>query len=233
MNDDIPAFNLFDSHNQIFTRARLLPPSKVSNTLINKTLVADGCIVFAEKLENSLIGIRSRIGEGSTLKNCYMMGADFYETLGQLVDNQDKGIPKIGIGNYSSLENCIIDKNTRIGNHVIIRGGTHIEDQDNDLFTVRDEIAGLQYKVEKDQKLFVNRLQGEAGDAVTFDKVLLINNGAVTVGAPSIKGASVGAKILDQVKGDKVIVFKKKRRKGYRVKNGHRQQFTQIQIVSI
>lgn len=95
------------------------------------------------------------------------------------------------------------------------------------------EIAGLQYKVEQDQKLFVNRLKANIGEEVTFDKVLLTDNGSVTVGAPVIDGVTVVAKVLDQVKGDKVIVFKKKRRKGYKVKNGHRQQFTQIQIVSI
>lgn len=95
------------------------------------------------------------------------------------------------------------------------------------------EIAGLQYKVEKDQKLFVSRLQGDAGTSLSFDKVLLKNDGKITIGAPTISGASVEAKILDHVKGDKVIVFKKKRRKGYKVKNGHRQQFTEIQIVSI
>ncbi|MGM5630650.1 50S ribosomal protein L21 [Apibacter raozihei] len=95
------------------------------------------------------------------------------------------------------------------------------------------EIAGLQYKVEQDQKLFVNRLQANANDEVTFDKVLLTDNGSITVGAPVIEGVTVVAKVLDHVKGDKVIVFKKKRRKGYKVKNGHRQQFTQIQIISI
>ena len=95
------------------------------------------------------------------------------------------------------------------------------------------EIAGLQYKVEKDQKLFVNRLAGEQGNKVSFDKVLLTLNGAVAVGAPAVKGVSVEAEIIDHVQADKVIVFKKKRRKGYKVKNGHRQQLTQIQIVSI
>ena len=95
------------------------------------------------------------------------------------------------------------------------------------------EIAGLQYKVEKDQKLFVNRLVGEQGNKVSFDKVLLTSNGAVTVGAPAVKGVSVEAEIIDHVQADKVIVFKKKRRKGYKVKNGHRQQLTQIKITSI
>src|SRR5690606_23535364 len=95
------------------------------------------------------------------------------------------------------------------------------------------EIAGLQYKVEQDQQLYVNRLQGDAGAEVSFDRVLLTDNGSVQVGAPVIDGISVVAKIVEHVKGDKVIVFKKIRRKGYKKKNGHRQQFTKIEIVSI
>ena len=96
------------------------------------------------------------------------------------------------------------------------------------------EIAGQQFKVEKDQKVFVHRLQSEEGKKVTFDNVLLLADGSkVTVGAPAIDGAQVGAKVLKHLKGDKVIVFKKKRRKGYRVKNGHRQSLTEIQIESI
>ena len=95
------------------------------------------------------------------------------------------------------------------------------------------EIAGLQYKVEQDQKLFVNRLKGEKGDKVSFDKILLTVNGSITVGAPAVSGITVDAEILDHVKADKVIVFKKKRRKGYQVKNGHRQSLTQIKITGI
>jgi large subunit ribosomal protein L21 len=96
------------------------------------------------------------------------------------------------------------------------------------------EIAGQQFKVEKDQKVFVHRLQTEEGKKVAFDNVLLLADGdKVTVGAPAIDGAQVGAKVLKHLKGDKVIVFKKKRRKGYRVKNGHRQALTEIQIDNI
>ncbi|MDN3665268.1 50S ribosomal protein L21 [Algibacter miyuki] len=96
------------------------------------------------------------------------------------------------------------------------------------------EIAGHQFKVEKDQKVFVNRLATEEGKEVSFDNVLLVGDGDnVTVGAPAIDGAQVSAKILRHLKGDKVIVFKKKRRKGYRVKNGHRQSLTEIVIESI
>lgn len=96
------------------------------------------------------------------------------------------------------------------------------------------EIAGQQFKVAKDQKVYVHRLQGEEGSKVTFDNVLLTEDkGTVTIGAPAIEGAAVTAKILGHLKGDKVIVFKKKRRKGYRKKNGHRQALSEIQIESI
>ena len=96
------------------------------------------------------------------------------------------------------------------------------------------EIAGQQFKVAQDQKVYVHRLASEEGSSVTFDKVLLVDNGGeVTVGAPAIDGAQVGAKVLEHLKGDKVIVFKKKRRKGYRVKKGHRQALTEILIEDI
>jgi large subunit ribosomal protein L21 len=96
------------------------------------------------------------------------------------------------------------------------------------------EIAGQQFKVAKDQRLFVHRLQDKEGAKVSFDKVFLLDDGKkVTVGAPAITGASVEAKVLGHLKGDKVIVFKKKRRKGYRVKNGHRQSLTQVVVEQI
>ena len=96
------------------------------------------------------------------------------------------------------------------------------------------EIAGQQFKVQKYQKIFVHRLDAEAGKKVDFDKVLLVDNdGKVTLGAPAIKGAKVSAKVEEHVKGDKVIVFRKKRRKGYKKKNGHRQCFTAITITDI
>jgi len=96
------------------------------------------------------------------------------------------------------------------------------------------EIAGQQFKVAKDQKVYVHRLQGDEGSSVSFDKVYLLDDGTqVTLGAPAITGASVEAKVVKHLKGDKVIVFKKKRRKGYRVKNGHRQSLTEILIQTI
>lgn len=96
------------------------------------------------------------------------------------------------------------------------------------------DIAGKQFKVEKDQYVYLPHLEAEAGASVHFDKVLLIDtDGKVEVGTPVIKGAKISGKVLEHVKDGKVIVFKKKRRKGYAVKNGHRQQFTKVQIESI
>ena len=96
------------------------------------------------------------------------------------------------------------------------------------------EIAGKQFKVAKDQYIYAPKLEGDAGASVSFDKVLLIDNeGSIDIGAPLLSGVTVSGKILEHVKGDKVIVFKKKRRKGYAVKNGHRQQFTKVQIENI
>ena len=96
------------------------------------------------------------------------------------------------------------------------------------------EIAGQQFKVEKDQQIFVHRLEAKEESKIDFDKVLLMDNaGKVNVGAPVIKGAKVTAKVLEHLKGDKVIVFKKKRRKGYKVKNGHRQYLTILEILKI
>lgn len=95
------------------------------------------------------------------------------------------------------------------------------------------EIAGLQYKVEQDQKLFVNRLKGDIGAKISFDKILLTVNGSTTIGAPAVSGITVDAEIINHLKADKVIIFKKKRRKGYEKKNGHRQSLTQIQITGI
>jgi len=96
------------------------------------------------------------------------------------------------------------------------------------------DIAGKQFKVAKDQYIYAPKMDGEAGSNVSFDKGLLLDNGTgVEVGAPTVNGVTVSGKILEHVKGNKVIIFKKKRRKGYAVKNGHRQQFTKVQIETI
>ncbi len=108
-----------------------------------------------------------------------------------------------------------------------------LKKQTENMYAIVD-IAGKQFKVEKDNFVYAPLLEGEAGSAVSFDQVLLVDNdGKIKVGAPTVKGASVSGKILEHVKGDKVIVFKKKRRKGYKKKNGHRQNFSKVLIEDI
>lgn len=138
---DIPPFNLFDKHKAVYSRARMLPPAKISGTYLDRTIIAEGSIIRAKSIENAVIGIRSRIGEGSVLKSCYIMGSDFYETIEEIAHNYARGIPKIGIGDNCTLTNLIMDKDVRVGNNVVINGGNHLEDSDHSLYAVKDGIV--------------------------------------------------------------------------------------------
>ena len=140
---DLPDFNLFDNENAIYTRARMLPPAKISGTTLEKTIIAEGSIILASRLENSVIGIRSRIGHGTTLVSTYVMGTDYYETLDEIDHAHKTGIPLLGIGDRCYIKNAIIDKNCRIGDDVRINGGAHIENTDHSLYTVKDGIVVL------------------------------------------------------------------------------------------
>jgi len=141
LTQDLPDFNLFDNDNAIYTRPRMLPPSKISGTTLEKTLVAEGSIINASKIENSVIGIRSRIGHGTTLLSTYMMGSDYYETLPEIAEAHLGGFPVLGIGDGCHIRNAILDKNVRIGNNVRINGGNHLENTDHALYTVKDGIV--------------------------------------------------------------------------------------------
>ncbi len=143
LTKEIPSFNLFDNEQVIYTRPRMLPPAKISGTTLEKTLVAEGSIIHASRIENSVIGIRSRIGLGSTLVSSYIMGNDSYETLEEIAESNKKGIPLMGIGSRCYIKNVIIDKNCRIGDDVRINGGSHIENTDHALYTVKDGIVVL------------------------------------------------------------------------------------------
>lgn len=140
LTKDLPEFNLFDNTRTIYTRPRMLPPAKVSGTRLDHTILADGCIVNASHIENSIVGIRSRVGHDTTIMNTYMMGSDYYETIEDILHAQEHGVPQLGIGNRCYIQNVIIDKNVRIGDDVRIGGGPHLEDQDSTLFTIRDGI---------------------------------------------------------------------------------------------
>ncbi len=140
LTDDIPKFNLFDSHHSIFTRARMLPPSKILGTTLDKTIIAEGCILEAESVKHAVIGIRARIGTGTHIESCYIMGSDKYQTLIEIEEEKGKK-PLIGIGDNCKIVNAIIDKNSRIGDNVEIIGGSHLPDGDHELYTVKDGIV--------------------------------------------------------------------------------------------
>ena len=141
LTDEIPKFNMFDSNHTIFTRSRMLPPSKISGTTLEKAIIAEGCIVQASRIEHAVLGIRARIGKHTVVTNAYVMGSDRYQTLEEIQVETSKGNSLIGIGDRCYINNAIIDKNCRIGNDVKINGGPHLEDGDHELYAVKDGIV--------------------------------------------------------------------------------------------
>jgi glucose-1-phosphate adenylyltransferase len=140
LTDDIPQFNLFDKH-QIYTRARMLPPSKISGTHLIKTIVSDGCIVNASHITRSIIGVRTRIGFDTIIENCYVMGSDNYQNLEQIEESHVSKTPLMGIGDRCHIRNAIIDKNTYIGDDVQINCSEKLENGDYGSYTVQDGIV--------------------------------------------------------------------------------------------
>ncbi len=141
LTKEIPDFNLFDNSNAIYTTARMLPPAKISGTTLEKTIIAEGCIINASRIENSVIGIRTRIGIGTTIVSSYLMGIDYYETIEEIKHDKEHGLPSVGIGDRCYIRNSIVDKNCRIGDDVRINGGAHLENTDHSLYTVKDGIV--------------------------------------------------------------------------------------------
>jgi len=140
LTDDIPEFNLFGNR-PIYTRARMLPPSKVSGTHLEKAIVSEGCIVNASSITRSVVGIRTRIGFDTIIENCYIMGSDNYQTLEQIEQCKANNTPVMGIGDRCHIKNAIIDKNCYIGNDVIINCGDTLENGDYGTYTVQDGIV--------------------------------------------------------------------------------------------
>ncbi|MBD0831282.1 glucose-1-phosphate adenylyltransferase [Aestuariibaculum sediminum] len=139
LTDDIPKFDLYDERRRIYTHARMLPTTKLAGTSLDKAVIAEGCIISAAKIEESVIGIRSRIGKESTVIKTYMMGCDSYETLEEIENKNIKIL--MGIGERCFIKNAILDKNCRIGDDVRINGGKHLEDTENDMYAIRDGIV--------------------------------------------------------------------------------------------
>ena len=138
---DIPEFNLFDNENKIFTRPRLLPPSKFRDSNINQSLISEGCFINAKEIKSSVIGIRSRIGDGTVIQHSYVMGNDFYQDLDEMNQDTINGKNHMGIGENCFIKNALIDKNVRIGNNVHINGGKHLENFTNELYSIKDGIV--------------------------------------------------------------------------------------------
>ena len=138
LTDDFPKFDLYSREKRIYTHARMLPTTKISGTILDKTVIADGCIINAGKIEHSVIGVRSKIGDESTVINTYMMGSDYYQPLEDIL-NPD--IVSMGIGNRCFIKNAILDKNCCIGDDVRISGGVHLEDTETEFYAIRDGIV--------------------------------------------------------------------------------------------
>lgn len=141
LTEAIPPFNLFDSAQTIYTRPRMLPPAKISGTMIDRAIIAEGSIIHAASVSQSVIGIRSRIGKDTVVKNVYIMGCDYYETIDQINEKTLEGKPILGIGERCIIEDAIVDKNCSIGNDVVIKGGAHLEKTEHPLYTIKDHIV--------------------------------------------------------------------------------------------
>ncbi len=137
LTDDVPKFNFFDRENPIYTSPRLLAASKIYGTWFNSALLSEGCFIHAKKIERSIVGIRSRIGENTEISNSIIMGNDYYETIDQILD---ESTISLGIGKNCYVRNAIIDKNCRIGDNVHIHGSVSLEDVQTDTYYIRDGV---------------------------------------------------------------------------------------------
>ena len=141
LTNDIPDFNLFDNDNKIYTRPRLLPPSKFKSTNLDNSLISEGCIINAKAIKKSVIGNRSRIGEGTVIENSYIMGNDFYQSLTDMKEDIENENQLIGIGERCYINHALVDKNCRIGNDVYINGGKHLTNCSEELYCIKDGIV--------------------------------------------------------------------------------------------
>jgi glucose-1-phosphate adenylyltransferase len=141
VTSELPRFNFFDMSAPVFTRARFLPASKINGARIDHAIISDGCIINHASITNSIIGIRSIVGNGSDLNRVIFLGGDYYETHASIIENEMLGKPRIGIGQNTRIENAIIDKNARIGDNVVISPAGKPENIDHPLYYIRDGIV--------------------------------------------------------------------------------------------
>ncbi len=140
LTGSLPQFNFYDVAMPIYTHPRNLPGSKLNNCNIHQSIVAEGCILNGADVRHSIIGVRSRIGGGSTIKNSIIMGADYFETTEELEHNSSRRMPNIGIGNHCTIINAIVDKNTRIGDNVSIINAHNLQERDEENYSIRDGV---------------------------------------------------------------------------------------------
>ena len=141
LTDALPDFNLFDNDNKIYTRPRILPPTKITGTtVVSRSIISEGCILNNCTIEHSVIGIRTRIGEGTKITNSYIMGNNLYQNIEEIQSNIHNHIVNLGVGDRCFINNTITDKNCRIGNDVQLNGGKHLQDVDTERYTVKDGI---------------------------------------------------------------------------------------------
>jgi glucose-1-phosphate adenylyltransferase len=142
MTSAIPPFNLFDAEAPLLTRSRYLPPSKIDNCEIRDSIISDGCIINGAKINRSIIGLRARVGEGAQLDGAYVMGADYYQTIEDMLGDCNASRPRIGIGENTTIQRAIIDKNARIGTNVRLLNEAGVQELDgpDGMYYIRDRI---------------------------------------------------------------------------------------------
>ncbi len=140
LTDAQPKFNFYDVKRPIYTHPRNLPGSKLNNCSVHNSIIADGCILNGADIKHSIVGVRSRIGIGTTVKHSIIMGADNFETVEQLRDNAEKNQPNVGIGNYCTIINAIVDKDVRIGDNVSIINAHNLQEKDDENYVIRDGV---------------------------------------------------------------------------------------------
>lgn len=141
LTNELPRFNFFDLAAPIFSRPRFLPGSKINGAQIDHALITDGCIINRSTISHSIVGLRSIVGEGTSLNRVIILGSDYYEALESITEHEKNGIPRIGIGRHTRIDNTIVDKNARIGDHVVITPAGKPENVDHPLYFIRDGVV--------------------------------------------------------------------------------------------
>jgi glucose-1-phosphate adenylyltransferase len=136
-----PQFNFYNAHSPIYTNRRNLPASKLNNCIVNQSIIAEGGILSGASIKHSIIGVRTRIGSGTTIQHSMVMGADYFETLEQMSQNVLLGRPDIGIGSNCTIINAIVDKNVRIGDNVSIINAHNLQEKDDENYFIRDGLV--------------------------------------------------------------------------------------------